>query len=237
MYGCVCYLLYSGPRFWWCCHGRMLRPELCRQEARGEKCSRLWSAGGLCTPPLYSQAAAGPTAKKTRSNPKNVLLKTRHMGTLTNTFFSYLLCIQFETSSNMIFWLVFFFCTLAMTVVIITLLTVRFILWTYAKATSTETRLMVLPWLHSPGLQSHYCWIPSGSHLERRHSGSGCTAWLEKCWWPAMNGCPKPCIHLRGDITTDGLSKLILLRVLLVIYRKTIINSLVIVFVLCLTYG
>lgn len=96
--------------------------------------------------------------------------------------------------------------------------------------------LTVLPWLHSPGLQSHYCWILSGSHLERRHSGSGCTAWLEKCWWPAMNGCPKPCIHLRGDITTDGLIKLILLRVLLAIYRKTIIISLVIVFVLCLTY-
>lgn len=42
--------------------------------------------------------------------------------------FFYSQCAQFETSKKTLFWLVFLCCTLAMTVVITTLLTVVFIL-------------------------------------------------------------------------------------------------------------
>lgn len=63
------------------------------------------------------------------------------------------------------------------------------------QPTTTQTPPMVSPWLHSPGLQSRCCWTLSSFHLEKRHSGSECIAWPEKCWSPAMHGCPTPCTH------------------------------------------
>lgn len=103
---------------------------------------------------------------------------------------------SYKEAQRILYCLVF----LCWTTVIMTLLTGWFILWTCVQATS----LTLSPWPHSPGLQSRYCWIASSSHLETRHSGSGCTAWPGKCWWPATNGCPTPCTHSRWDSMQDG---------------------------------
>lgn len=54
---------------------------------------------------------------------------------------------------------------------------------------------VVSPWPHSPAPRSRCCWTPSSCRLEKRGSGSGCTAWLGKCWSPAKPGCPTPWNH------------------------------------------
>lgn len=56
------YLLCSDPRFWRSCHERRSPLWLCHHNKQAGTHSRLWSGGDLCTPLLYSQAAAGPTA-------------------------------------------------------------------------------------------------------------------------------------------------------------------------------
>lgn len=55
----------------------------------------------------------------------------------------------------------------------------------FKKRTSTFS-----PWPRSLDPQSRCCWTPGSCHLEKRRSGSGCTAWLGKCWSPATPGCP-----------------------------------------------